>query len=371
MDVRTGEILAFASNPGFDPALFAGRMPPDKWQQYMADERHPLENKALKGQYPPGSTFKIVTAIAGLEEGLIDEGTTVHCSGSYKVGKDTFRCWDKKGHGSVNLHKALRESCDVYFYQLGERLGVDKIAEYGRKFSLGSPLGVGLENEKGGNLPTMAWKEKRFGKKWLRGETLPVSIGQGFVLMTPIQLASMTATLANGGTVYRPSLVKRIVDADGRVLQEFPPQMLMRSDISPRSLQLVREGLMAVVNEAGGTGGAARIGGVRVAGKTGTAQVVKLRNSGAIPYRYRDHALFVAFAPYENPEVAVAVVVEHGGHGGSAAAPMAARILRSYFETTGVIRPPVRRQQEGEESAVEGEGQEQSAQPSQDSGGGE
>lgn len=357
MDVRTGEILAFASNPDFDPALFAGRMPPDKWKQYMEDERHPLENKALKGQYPPGSTFKIVTALAGLEEGLIDPGTTVFCNGTYKMGKDTFRCWSKSGHGAVNLHKALRESCDVYFYHLGERLGVDRIADYGRKFALGAPLGIGLENEKGGNIPTTAWKEKRFGKKWLRGETPPVSIGQGYVLMTPIQLASMTATLANGGDVYRPRLVKRIVDADGKVLQEFQPQLLMRSDISSRSMQLVRDGLLAVVNESGGTGGAARIGGVRVAGKTGTAQVVKQRGTGAVAYRYRDHALFVAFAPYDKPEVAVAVVVEHGGHGGSAAGPIAGRILRSYFETTGVIRRPV------QQDTVEGEETDDDVQP--------
>jgi penicillin-binding protein 2 len=271
------------------------------------------------------------------------------------MGKDTFRCWDKRGHGSVNLHKALRESCDVYFYHLGERLGVDRIAEYSRRFALGAALGVGLENEKSGNIPTIAWKEKRYGKKWLRGETPPVAIGQGYVLMTPIQLASMTATLANGGEVYRPYLVKQVVDADGKVLQEFQPQLLKRTDISSRSLQLVREGLMAVVNEAGGTGGAARLGEVRVAGKTGTAQVVRLRGSGPVPYRYRDHALFVAFAPYQKPEVAVAVVVEHGGHGGSVAAPIAARMLRSYFETTGVIRRPVSREVTGESEDEEEE----------------
>jgi penicillin-binding protein 2 len=357
MDVRTGEILAFASNPVFDPALFAGRMPPDKWKEYMEDPRHPLENKALKGQYPPGSTFKIVTALAGLEEGLITEQTTVYCNGAYKMGRDTFRCWSKGGHGAVNLHKALRESCDVYFYQLGERLGVDRLASHARKFALGSPLGIDLDNEKGGNIPTTAWKEKRFRSKWLRGETPPVSIGQGYVLMTPIQLASMAATVANGGDVHRPYLVRRILDPEGKVLKEFNPQLLMKSGFSPRNIKLVNQGLLAVVNEPGGTGGAARLGEVRVAGKTGTSQVVKQKGKGPTAYKFRDHALFVAFAPFENPEVAVAVVVEHGGHGGSAAAPIAGRILRSYFETKGVIRRPVSPAVKDEGEQVEGQEQ--------------
>ncbi len=166
MAVDSGEILAFASSPGFDPALFAGRMPADKWNAYLSDKRHPLENKGLKGQYPPGSTFKIITALAGLEDGLIDANTTVECKGSYTVGTSTFKCWDKHGHGQVNLKKALRESCDVYFYQLAERLGVDRIARAAREFGLGAPMGVGLENEKGGLIPTAEWKLKRFGKKW-------------------------------------------------------------------------------------------------------------------------------------------------------------------------------------------------------------
>ncbi|HEX8960350.1 MAG TPA: penicillin-binding protein 2 [Geobacteraceae bacterium] len=341
MDVRNGEILAFVSNPGFDPALFAGRMPPDKWKAYLEDKRHPLENKALKGQYPPGSTFKIITALAALEDGLIDADTTVECKGSYTVGSSTFKCWEKHGHGRVNLRKALRESCDVYFYQLAERLGVDRIAREAREFGLGQPMGVGLENEKGGLIPTAEWKEKRFHKKWFRGETLPVGIGQGYVLTTPIQLASMIATVANNGTVYRPHFVKRIVDADGKTLKEYAPEVIKRVTCKPGSLQLVKEGLLAVVNEPHGTGAAARLAEVRVAGKTGTSQVVKLRDSkGGIPYEHRDHALFVAFAPYENPEVAVAVIVEHGEHGGSAAAPIAGRVLRSYFEGKGVIKLP-------------------------------
>lgn len=345
MDVNSGEILAFVSNPGFDPSLFTGRMSPEQWKSYLEDKRHPLENKALKGQYPPGSTFKVITALAGLEEGLIDENTTVDCGGSYTVGNNTFKCWNKKGHGRVNLKQALKESCDVYFYQLGERLGVDKIAAYAKKFGLGEPLGIGLDNEKSGMIPTAAWKEKKYGKKWYRGETLPVAIGQGYVLTTPIQLASMIATVANEGTIYRPQLVKRVVDPDGRVVKEFKPRIIARTSIKPASFKAVKDGLLAVVNDAHGTGAMARLYEVKVAGKTGTSQVVKLRdNQGNVPYQFRDHALFVGFAPYDKPEVAVGVIVEHGEHGGGAAAPIAGRILRAYFEGKGVIRKPVKKE---------------------------
>lgn len=342
IDVNSGEVLAFASNPGFDPALFTGRMPPDKWKEYLEDKRHPLENKALKGMYPPGSTFKIITAIAGLEAGLIDAHTTIDCPGYYKFGNSTFKCWQKKGHGQVDLKKALRESCDVYFYKLAERLGVDRIAACAKRFGLGAPLGIGLENEKGGVIPTQEWKLKRFGKKWFQGETLSVGIGQGYVLTTPVQLASMMATVANEGVVYQPHLVKRIVDSEGKVLKEFPPQVTGRSGIKPETYRLVKEGLLAVVNEPHGTGSTARLSEVKVAGKTGTSQVVKLRDSkGEVPYQFRDHALFVAFAPYDKPEIAVAVIIEHGEHGGSAAAPIAGKLLKAYFEGKGVIKKPV------------------------------
>ncbi|MGA7827786.1 MAG: penicillin-binding protein 2 [Geobacteraceae bacterium] len=342
LDVNSGEVLAFVSSPSFDPALFAGRMPAATWNKYLHDKRHPLENKALTGQYPPGSTFKIITAIAGLEEGLIDESTTFTCTGSYKYGNRSFRCWKRSGHGVVNLRKALRESCDVYFYHLGEQLGVDKIAHYAKMFGFGAPVGVGLENEKAGLIPTAAWKLKRYGKKWLGGETLSVAIGQGYVLATPLQLAEMTAEVANEGIFYAPHLVKKVVSPTGKVLQEFKPTVVRKLDIKASTWRAVKKGLFAVVNEPGGTGAVARLVEVKVAGKTGTSQVVKLRDRrGGIPYQYRDHALFVAFAPYDNPEIAVAVVVEHGEHGGSAAAPIAAKILRAYFEGKGVIKKPV------------------------------
>ncbi len=333
MDVNSGEILAFVSNPGFDPALFSGKLPANIWKGYLEDKRHPLENKALSGQYPPGSTFKVVTALAGLQDNKINESTAVNCNGSYTLGTSTFKCWNKKGHGTTNLRKSLRESCDVYYYQLGEKLGVDKIAAASKEFLLGSPMGIDLQNEKPGLIPTSDWKLKRFGKRWYHGETLSVSIGQGYVLMTPIQLASMIGTVANEGTIYRPHLVKRIVDADGKPLRETKPEVIGTTTFSKEAYRLVKQGLYAVVNEAGGTGAQARLYDVKVAGKTGTSQVVKMRDSKlGTPYQYRDHALFVAFAPFDKPEIAVAVVVEHGEHGGSAAAPIAGRILRAYFD---------------------------------------
>lgn len=343
LDVHTGEVLAMVSNPEFDPALFSGRMPPDIWKGYLEDKRRPLENKALTGQYPPGSTFKIITALSGLENGVVDANTTVVCNGAYSVANSTFKCWNKRGHGATNLKKSLRESCDVYYYKLGERLGIDRLTATAKKFMLGAPMGIGVAGEKGGLIPTPEWKQKRHGKPWYLGDTIPAAIGQGYVLMTPIQLASMIATVANEGTVYRPQLVKRLVTPEGAVIKELPPEVLGRTGISPHHYRLVKQGLYAVVNEPGGTGAAARVGGVRVAGKTGTSQVVKLRTGkGAIPYQHRDHALFVAFAPFDNPEIAVAVVVEHGEHGGSAAAPIAGRIIRTWFENKKPVQPQPR-----------------------------
>lgn len=365
MDVTNGEILAFVSNPGFDPALFSGKLPADVWQEYLDDKRHPLENKALSGQYPPGSTFKMITALAGLQDNTINEATTVNCTGSYDLGTSTFQCWNKKGHRTTNLIKSLRESCDVFYYQLGEKLGVDKIAAAAKAFKLGAPLGVELLNERSGLIPSSEWKQQRFGKRWYHGETLPVAIGQGAVLLTPIQLASMTATIANEGTIYRPHLVKRIVDADGKTLKETATEIIGTTSFSKESYRLVKQGMLAVVNEPGGTGAMARIYDVKVAGKTGTSQVVKLRDSKqTTPYQFRDHALFVAFAPFDKPEIAVAVVIEHGEHGGAAAAPIAARILRAYFDS----KKPPRKETAG---SAEEDDQDEAGEEPEESGGSE
>ncbi|HPX61786.1 MAG TPA: penicillin-binding protein 2 [Deltaproteobacteria bacterium] len=356
LDVNTGDVLAFVSNPVYDPALFSGKIPADKWKRYLEDKRRPLENKALTGMYPPGSTFKMVTALAGLEAGVIDRSTTVTCRGYHESGSSRFNCWNRRGHGQTNLKKSLRESCDVYYYQLGEKIGMEQIAGTARKMGLGAPLGIGLKNEKGGLIPGAEWKQKRFGKRWFQGDTITASIGQGYVLMTPIQLASMTATLASEGKVYRPRVVKRIVDADGKTVKEYPPELVAETGIPAEHFRLVKQGMLSCVNDPGGTGSMARLYEVKVAGKTGTSQVVKLRDrKGNLPYKFKDHALFVAFAPYDKPEIAVAVVVEHGGGGGSVAAPIAGNILRAYFDAKKP-KPTVRPRAEEDEVDEQPEG---------------
>lgn len=336
LDVHTGEILAMASRPSFNPADFARGISGKQWVSLLQNPRHPLENKAIKGQYPPGSTFKIVTALAALKAGVTNPTRTVYCGGKFHLGSRAFRCWKRGGHGTVDLNKALRESCDVYFYQVGLEMGIDRLAQMSVNLGLGSPLGVPLEGEKAGLIPSREWKRKRFSERWYDGETVIAAIGQGYVLTTPLQLAVMTASVANGGKVLRPHVVKRVEDLEGRLLMETTPELIHSIGLHPPDLEAVRRGLVSVVNEGGGTARVAQLPGITVAGKTGTAQVVRLKedrnkDEASIPYRFRDHALFVAYAPAEDPRIAVAVVVEHGMHGGSAAAPVARAILASYF----------------------------------------
>jgi len=337
MKVQTGEIVAVASKPSFDGNLFATGISSEDWKALIQDERHPLQNRVVSGQYPPGSTFKIVTALAGLEEGVITPETEVYCPGHYRLGRGTYRCWKRAGHGSVNLHDALVQSCDVFFYTIGHQIGIDTLAKYAQKLGLGQATGVGLSGEKPGLIPTTRWKLEKRNEAWLAGETISASIGQGFNLVTPLQQALMTATVANGGILLKPHLVKRIEGAGGEVRRIIDPEIVGRINARPENLELIRDALRGVVNEDRGTGRGARMDNIVVSGKTGTAQVVHLRvtedteNDDEIPYQFRDHAWFVAFAPYEKPEVAVAVLVEHGGHGGSAAAPLAKKLLEAYF----------------------------------------
>jgi penicillin-binding protein 2 len=263
----------------------------------------------------------MIMAIAGLEEGVITPDTKFNCSGSFTLGNHTFRCWQKKGHGSVNLHKAIVQSCDVYFYNVGRLLGIDKIAEYSKAFGLGSPTGVPLPGEKEGLVPSSEWKLKRFKVKWQPGETISASIGQGFGVLTPIQLVNAYATLANGGEMYFPRIVKKIETWDGKVVQEFAPAKRTTLNIDKKTMEIVKQGLWGVCN-------------ADVCGKTGTAQVISAKGlaSRAMEYKYRDHALFVCFAPKDNPEIAIAIVVEHGGHGSSAAAPIARKMIDAFFQ---------------------------------------
>lgn len=337
LEVDTGAVVAMVSSPAFDPNSFARGLTSGEWRQLTDDEETPLHNRALQGQFPPGSTFKIVTALAALEEGVISTDRRLFCGGSHEVGDRVLRCWKKHGHGHVTMHEALVQSCDVYFYRLAQRLGVDKIARYARGFGFGAPTGIELDGESPGLVPDRAWKKRRFGTPWYPGETPLVAIGQGFLGVTPLQMASLTATVANGGTVYRPWFVRRVLSPEGQVMEEYGPVRKASLDLKHRSLAVVRRALFDVVHHQRGTGRRARSEMVEVAGKTGTAQVVQMLGevvkSEDLPYAVRDHAWFVAYAPAKEPEIAVATLVEHGGHGGAAAAPIAREVIEAYFRT--------------------------------------
>lgn len=343
MDTRDGSVLALVSTPSFDPNLFNGGISIEDWENLSTDPSHPMENRAVSGQYPPGSTYKLIVAAAALEEGLITPDTTFFCNGSFELGNRTYRCWQKKGHGHVNLHRAIVESCDVYFYNLGKLIGVDKLAEYARGFGLGSASGIDLPREKGGLIPTKQWKLARFRESWQMGETISLAIGQGYNLLTPLQLVNAYAALANGGVIYRPRLIKSIETMDGRVIRSFEPEQKGKIPISQKNMEILRYALWGVVNENGGTGYALRRKEADVCGKTGTSQVIglpedeKARKRKINLARFRDHALFVCFAPCKNPEIAVAVIVENAGHGGSVAAPIARKIIDAYFERKNKI----------------------------------
>ena len=339
MNPMNGEILAMASAPAFDPNIFIEGLDRAQWNRLITSNDFPLQNRAIQGQYPPGSVFKIVMALAGLEEGLIDPQETVFCGGSFRLGDQTFRCWRKHGHGRVNLHRAFVESCDVYFYALGRRLGVDKIAHYARMCGLGRPTGFELGSEREGLVPTSEWKMRRFGVPWQPGETISTSIGQSFVLVTPIQMARLMGALFNGGILYDPRIVKW-VGKEGRENYRFTPRQGGKIKVKEEHLALLRDALIGAVNEPRGTGSRSKIKNGSVAGKTGTAQVISLdaaKSFGSedeIPPEFRDHAWFVALATAEEPVLAVAVLVEHGGGGGSTAAPIAGELIRAYLEGT-------------------------------------
>lgn len=336
MNPKNGEILALASSPSFDPNAFAKGITIDEWKSLITNPLHPLENKAFQGQYPPGSVFKIVVATAALEEKVLSLNTQILCRGRYRCGNRIYRCWRRGGHGTMDFHTALVQSCDVFFYQVGQRLGIDKIARYSRTFGLGMLTGIDLKDEKSGLVPTSHWKLERYGIPWQEGETLSCAIGQGFFLVTPLQMAVATSAVANGGVIYRPQIVRRIEDNDGKVIKEFPPISKGLLPVSSETLSIIKDGLFGVVNEPKGTGWRARSKMVTVCGKTGTAQVVRLdenkrHDEKDVPYLYRDHAWFVAFAPKEDSEITVVVLLEHSGHGGAVAAPLAKEIIEEYF----------------------------------------
>jgi len=318
IDPNTGGIQAMVSRPTFDPNEFARGLSRARWQEFMTDRAYPLLNRAIQSAYPPGSTYKVVTSLAGLEEQAIDPTTHMpaSCGGGYQFGNRYYKCWNHKGHGSLALTAALAQSCDVYYYQLGLRLGVDKLATWAQKIGLGAKTGIDLPQERAGLIPTSGYYDKRRGAgKWSRGVTLNLAIGQGEDLITPLQLAMIPATVASRGRVARPHVVEQIVDpisGQGHAVSPPPKSAVVLPAETWDALAAAMEQVVA-----GGTGGAARVPGVRVGGKTGTAQ-----NPSGV-----DHALFICYAPIENPQIAIAVVVENGGHGGSTAAPIAQKGL--------------------------------------------
>ncbi len=344
LDPTSGEILALASAPAFDQNDFISGLSRDKWNALVNNPHRPLENKAIQGEYPPASTYKIITAMAGLQEGVITPDETIFCPGHYRFGKRNYRCWRRGGHGKVDLIKAIAESCDVYFYQVGQRLGIDRLAWYAKAAGLGTATGIELGHEGKGIVPNATWKKKRTGIAWQPGETLSVAIGQGFNLVTPLQMAVFTAAVANGGVRFRPTLVKRVVSWDGNEILSNTPRVAGRLPVSPETLTLVQKGMWEVVQGDRGTARIARLKDTQISGKTGTAQVVsreKIEESedGASVHKYKDHAWFVAYAPSDAPRLAIAVIVEHGEHGSSAAAPVARELIKTYLEAPA--DPPV------------------------------
>lgn len=334
IDVNSGEILALVSAPSFDPGVFARGITTEEWRVLRDDPLYPLTNRVTQGQYPPASTFKMISAAAALEEGVVTPDMRFYCPGRLRVAGHTFHCWRRRGHGSVDLRRALAVSCDVYFYHLGRRLGIQHLADYARRFGLDQPLGIGLAYEASGVIPDPAWKHRRIGAPWYPGETISAVIGQGYVTATPLQMAAVTSAVANGGTVYRPHVVKQVIDARGHVVKNIAPEVVSKTGISPEYFQVITEGMTDVVHEDYGTGTLARVRNVRVAGKTGTAQVISGRGGGShrVARQLRDHAWFVAFAPVEVPKVAVVCLLEHSAYGGGkAAAPLVQQVLQSYF----------------------------------------
>lgn len=330
MDVNSGEIRAFLSMPSYDSNDFVQGVSQEIYSKLLNDEKQPLINKAIAGRYSPGSTFKMIVALAALEAGVITQDTRFTCNGKMSLGNHLFHCWKKEGHGSLNVVEALQHSCDIFFYETAQKVGIDRIAAMARRFGLGAPTALQFDDEKAGIIPDKAWKMANLGYAWQGGETLIAGIGQGYILTTPLQLAVMTARIANGGKMVEPSLTP----VSPKKIKRFKDMK-----IKPAYMALVKEGMCSVVNKPGGTALMSHFDykGQKMCGKTGTTQVKRIslqeRQTGIIkqedmPWKYRNHALFVGYAPHDNPRYAVAVLVEHGGGGSSVAAPIASKLLK-------------------------------------------
>lgn len=340
LDPRNGEVLAMVSSPAYNPNVYSKRFTPEVYKTITSNPFKIELNRAIQGLYSPGSVFKIVMSMAGLSENVIGPDTHFSCGGSGTFFGRRFRCWKKEGHGGVDVRRALKVSCDIFFYTTGGRLGVDKIHDYARKLTFGEISHIDLDGERAGLVPSTKWRTEHPVKgdaKWYPAETISVAIGQGPLIVTPLQVANMTAAVANGGKVFQPHAVRYIdrVQRDGSYKRfRVPSRVLHEIPLSPAALKAVREGLWEVVNAEGGTGSNARVPGLNIAGKTGSVQVIAYSGwikATSLPFKYRDHAWFASFAPADNPQMVVVVFVEHGGAGGADAAPLAKLLYESAF----------------------------------------
>ncbi len=341
MDPRTGELLAMSSLPTYDNNLFSGGISFEDYERLSSDRHHPLVNHAIGGQYAPGSVFKIITAAGALQEGVINRNTHFTCRGTLMLSGHPFYCWNRGGHGSLDVVQALAQSCNLFMHQAvggtneTRGLGIEGLEKYMLTFGLGEPTGVDLAGETAGLVPNDRWKRHTFAERWMMGDTYNASIGQGFVLATPLQLLNAYAAIANGGTLYRPQLVLKVTDGEGNVIHSLTPEPIRQLDISPENIELVREGTRQTINGARGTARHLQIPGVVAAGKTGTAQYPAVDEEGNLILdahgNLLTHAWFAAYAPYDNPEIVLIVFLEAGGEGSSNAVPVANEILRYYF----------------------------------------
>jgi penicillin-binding protein 2 len=347
MDIYTGEVIALYSSPSYDPNLFLFGISQDEWQLIRNNPLKPLINKTLSGLYSPGSTIKPIVALSALENNIIDTNFKVRCKGKIELHGQTFHCWKEKGHGTVNLKDAMKQSCDTYFYEIARKLGVDRLKITADKFGLGKKvLGAYFENEKSGQFPDTQWKKNNLGKGWVLGETLITGIGQGYTQTTPIQLCLMTAQIANGGYKINP----KIITDDNQLTSEEIKKAVQKNNFQPNlplfdnqnNIKIVQKAMFSSTNELRGTSYRSRIEDPKYqfAGKTGTAQVKRISKrereldlkTSQIPYNERDHALYVAFGPYKNPRYALSIIVEHGGSGSSTAAPMATKLFKLIID---------------------------------------
>jgi penicillin-binding protein 2 len=330
---QNGHILAMVSRPAFDPNLFAGGISREDWQKLIKNPDHPLQNKTIQSHYAPGSTFKVAIGPALLQEKVVTAKSSLHCAGSVHLANTVKRCWKVGGHGYVNIKQALEQSCNVFFYRAGLELGIDELARYTKSFGFGERTGIELPNEEPGLIPTREWKKEYIGDRWYPSETMDAAIGQGFVTVTPLQLANMVAAVANGGTLYKPMLVRKVTKANGDFVQEYAPTVIRKIPVDEQYLKIIQEGMWMVVNGNKGTARGSQIKDFEFAGKTGTAQVVRLQQGKQedLPVELRDHGWFVCFAPIEEPQIAMAILIEHGMGGAGSAAPVAKYIFERLY----------------------------------------